>query len=244
MSDAARGAPCGSLPGTRCSSPPAAASRREPQDGAPSAATPAAEPEKAAAAEPSPPRARSRPHLWPPPHQPRLLELRPRTRLQRRSTGRYPPARAGRSSPRPGLPSAPRPPLLSNPPAAPGPLPVTVPAARHFRGRGGRSRRARARGLGAVRYPELPRYQPASRCSRAARRLLKRPPGIRGTTAATRVGTSDCLAPRLTFPSGGRGGAPRAAVQRPRWSGRRRRCRRGVLIHVPHPRTPGTLENY
>lgn len=179
MSDAARGAPSGSPPGTRCSSPPAAAaaSRREPQDGAPSAATPAAEPEKAAAAEPSPPSARSRPHLWQPPHQPRLLELRPRTRLQRGSTGRYPPARAGRSSPQPGLPGAPRLPPLSNPPAAPGPLPVAVPAARHFRGRGGRSRRARARGLGAVRHPELPRYQPASRCSRAARSLLNARPG-------------------------------------------------------------------
>lgn len=94
LTDATRGAPPRSPPRTRCASPPSASSSRwKLEDGAAAAATPAAEPENAAAAQPTPPGARSRPHLPPL----RLLAPRPRTRQRRRgSWGSYTPgARLG-----------------------------------------------------------------------------------------------------------------------------------------------------
>ncbi|XDA81425.1 hypothetical protein R6Z07M_011329 [Ovis aries] len=123
-------------------------SRRELEDGAAAAATLAAEPEKAPAAEPSPPGARSRPHL-PPPPPPRLVAPRPprpRTRRRRGSSGPLPAghARSGRSSPRLSLPLAPRPPPLSSPPGCvggpsrpPEPLRVTSGGGKGAAGRGG-----------------------------------------------------------------------------------------------------------
>lgn len=67
LTEDARGAPSGSPSPTGRCSPPASSSRRDLRDSGAATATPAAEPEKAAAAEPSPAGARSRPHLPPPP---------------------------------------------------------------------------------------------------------------------------------------------------------------------------------
>lgn len=105
--------------------------------GAATAATPAPGPEKAAAAEPSQPRACSRPHL-PPPHV-SSPALRPRTRgpggcVASWAASRR--ARARRSSRGPDPPAVPRPPPLSNPPGRAGALPRPA-VARHFRRRGG-----------------------------------------------------------------------------------------------------------
>ncbi|XP_037662045.1 translation initiation factor IF-2-like [Choloepus didactylus] len=138
-------APSRSLPRTRCAFPPAASSRRELEDGAAPAANPAAE-QKAATAEPSPPSARTRPHLSLPQQLSRSSRLRTwraaaAQRLARGSSGRYPSsARSGRSSPNPGLSLASLQPPHSNPHS--GPLPdavVIAAAARHFRDRQGRS---------------------------------------------------------------------------------------------------------